>query len=57
MSLDVIDCHSLQYKQSLDTQGFGTFSLITSFAQNKAYLGSYEGHFFVCDLEDGHRIL
>jgi hypothetical protein len=48
--LDVVDAHSLRYLTTLDTKKCGVFSSITNHTLNQAYLGCYEGHFYVVDL-------
>ena len=49
-SLDVVHAHTLRHITTLDTKKCGVFSSITNHALNQAYLGCYDGHFFVVDL-------
>jgi hypothetical protein len=49
--LDLIDSRTMRYVQSIDTKGYGIFSSITDLTAKKAYLGSYDGHFFIIDLD------
>ena len=50
--LDLVDSRTLKYVQSIDTKGYGIFSSITDPNTKMAYLGSYEGHFFIVDLTE-----
>ena len=48
--LDVINAHTLEWIVTLDARKCGVFSSLTNHALNQAYLGCYDGHFFVVDL-------
>ena len=48
--LDVVNARTLVFVATLDTRNCGVFSSITNHTLNQAYLGCYEGHFFVVDL-------
>ena len=43
--------HTLRHITTLDTKKCGVFSSVTNHTLNQAYLGCYDGHFFVVELE------